>query len=331
LLSLLTISAHGIPMQGQAHSHDELHCGSPDTSEEALNAIDGVMARFAANICPKVKSSDVPMCGNNKQGTATMSTIPTVVHILHTSTGEGNISLARVEENIAIMNNDFAGRGMYTNTNFRFNLINVNRVQNDLWASNMIVMEQVFKPALSVSPIDTLNIYVGIMQGGVVGMCYFPYMHFPDDPMHGCLVHHEGWVGGNLAPYNEGQCAVHEVGHGLGLQHCWQGSCNFNGDHVNDTSPQETNSRGCPDPVPESCEPGFPDNIHNHMDYSDDSCRYEFTPGQSDRMDHVVATFHPGYLHETIRDAIAKADPHAWDEAKAFAGAYKEQHHLGNN
>jgi hypothetical protein len=288
--------------------------------------MDSIMQRFAENVCSKVESSKVPMCRQSKSEAAQMSTIPTVIHVLFTSAGEGNISQARVEENIAIMNNDFAGRGQYTNTNFRFQLIETNRVENDMWASNMIVMEQLFKPVLSVSPIDTLNIYIGIMEGGVVGMCYFPYMHFPDDPMHGCLVHHEGWVGGNLSPYNLGQCATHEVGHGLGLQHVWQGSCAFNGDHVNDTSPQETNSRGCPDPIPQSCVEGMFDNIHNHLDYSDDHCRHEFTPGQSDRMDHVVATFHPGYLHPSIRQAIFNADPHAWDEAEAFARAYKAKY-----
>jgi len=305
-------------------------CATPEVNDDVLNQVQQVLENFSSRVCaiPSLRST-VPMCSPFSSSPSFISTIPTVVHVLHATDGRGNVSDDRVFEQMAILNNDFAGRpadGDFMNTNFRFALQQINRVENDLWFSSMIVMEQIFKPEISVSPIDTLNIYFGEMNGGVAGMCYFPYMHPPMDPMHGCLVHHESVIGGNQHPYASGQTTVHEVGHGLGCQHVWQGGCRVNGDHVNDTSPQETNSRGCPDPIPESCEVGKPDNIHNHMDYSDDDCRWYFTPGQSARFDHVVSTFHPGYLHPAIRQAIETALPGAWAEAEQFASYYKQKY-----
>jgi hypothetical protein len=60
--------------------------------------------------------------------------------------------------------------------------------------------------------------------------------------------------------------------------------CNSMGDGVSDTPRQRSATKGCP-ARRDSCpfRRGL-DPIHNYMDYSDDVCMTEFTPGQGDRM-----------------------------------------------
>jgi hypothetical protein len=89
--------------------------------------------------------------------------------------------------------------------------------------------------------------------------------------------------------------AVHEVGHWLGLLHVFQSqtgiACDPNdkNDYVADTPQLEDMDYGtfgqCPSDNTDTCPllPGK-DPIHNHMDYSSDSCRNQFTQGQIDRM-----------------------------------------------
>ena len=75
--------------------------------------------------------------------------------------------------------------------------------------------------------------------------------------------------------YDEGQTAVHETGHWLGLLHTFQGySCSGPGDYIDDTPQQSQSTDGCPNTIPlkDSC-PSLPgmDAIHNFMDYSTDA------------------------------------------------------------
>jgi hypothetical protein len=163
---------------------------------------------------------------------------------------------------------------------------------------------------------STLNVYtVGFNNDGargLLGYATFPatYSSNPDDD--GIVLHYATLPGGSQEPYNKGQTLTHEVGHWVGLYHTFQDGCD-GGDQVDDTPAEAEPSSGCPEgrntcpnrtgvdreqafpplftselcfahPVP------FPA-IHNYMDYSDDACLTEFTPGQIVRLKNQISTF----------------------------------------
>ncbi len=88
------------------------------------------------------------------------------------------------------------------------------------------------------------------------------------------------------APYNLGRTLTHEVGHYFLLDHIWGNGCNQD-DGVADTPGQASDYGGCPNVGASSC--GTTDMHMNYMDYTNDACMYMFSNGQAVRMENYVS------------------------------------------
>ena len=217
-------------------------------------------------------------------------TIPVWVHVLRSSTTTGNVSNARIAQQIAVLNEAFAGLtgGKGTDTPFRFELAGTTRTTNATWYNSCDAsgIEAQMKSALRRGGAETLNIYSCNPGSGLLGWATFPSWYADDPDSDGVVVLDQSLPGGNAAPYDLGDTATHEVGHWLGLYHTFQGGCSTPGDQAAGTPAEASAAFGCPSRTTDSCpELAGRDPVRNFMDYVDDACMWEFTAGQSTRMD----------------------------------------------
>ena len=198
--------------------------------------------------------------------------------------------------NAAYAGADPAAGASSANTPFRFEIVGVDRTTNAAWFNAAIGSpeEREMKTALHVGGADTLNFYVTNAGGTLLGWATFPFWYEGDPQMDGVVVLYSSLPGGNCCEprtYNLGDTGTHEVGHWLGLFHTFQGGCaaNYN-DFVEDTPSERKPAFGCPVGLDSCPKPGL-DPIENFMDYSEDTCMYKFTPGQSARADALSAFY----------------------------------------
>jgi PKD repeat protein len=228
----------------------------------------------------------------NAPGTmAAITTIPVAIHVVRSNSGAWDVSDTQINNQMAVLNAAYAG------TNFQFSLASVDRTNNTNWSQHTMgsANEANMKNALAVSPATTLNIYFCNIGGGLLGYATFPWSYAENSNMHGVVCLYSSVPGGTAAPYNEGDTATHEVGHFVGLYHTFQGGCSGNGDFVGDTPAEASPAYGCPEGR-NTCSGAGNDPIHNFMDYTDDYCMYEFTAGQSARMDAQMALYRPSMV-----------------------------------
>ncbi|MBV6653223.1 MAG: zinc metalloprotease, partial [Mameliella sp.] len=257
-------------------------------------------------------------------------TIPVVVHVVYNTASE-NISMAQIQSQIDVLNDDFRRlnadasstpsdfQPIAADSEIEFCLATVDPQGNPTdgvtrtqTSSSSFGTNNTVKFSSSGGqdawPADQyMNFWVCDISGGILG-----YAQFPGGPAStdGIVVDYLyfGTIGTATAPFDLGRTATHEVGHYLNLRHIWgDGNCNVD-DLVADTpragNPNYTGG-SCNYPGPNSCNEGpgdLPDMFQNYMDYSDDGCMNLFTLGQKVRM---RALFEPGGFRESLINSTA--------------------------
>src|SRR5215203_900538 len=261
------------------------HCGTRHLDESTAAQYEAALTNFNSRRSPGQirKSGSV--------------TIGVFFHVVNKGDGiaNGDVPAKWLRDQIDVLNAAYAGAdpvagAASANTPFRFEIVGVDRTTNAAWFNAGIgsAEEREMKAALHVGGADTLNFYVNNAGGNYLGWATFPFWYEGDPLMDGVVVLYSSLPGGNCCTdrvYNLGDTGTHEVGHWLGLFHTFQGGCAavYN-DFVSDTPAERKPAFGCPAGL-DSCPGAGADPIENFMDYSEDSCMYQFTAGQSARME----------------------------------------------
>ena len=263
------------------HSHAERMCGTPTPSAQEVLASVAQVERWLAN------NPQHPSLGGS------VVTIPVAMHIITSgdTPAQGNIPDAWITAQMDVLNDAFLDMG------FQFVVAFQQRVNNPAWRgiTNGSAGEAAMKQALAINPARYLNFYTSSLGNSLLGWATFPAAGVENSFMQGVVVLDQSLPGGSAAPYNIGDTGTHEVGHYVGLFHTFQGGCadGSGGDGVADTPAEASPAFGCP--TGRNTCPALPglDPITNFMDYSDDFCMVEFSPGQRTRALALMNQYRP--------------------------------------
>jgi Pregnancy-associated plasma protein-A len=263
-------------------------CATPNPDAETIAVVE-------KRISDKMLLQGRDLRDTSAQRPAGTVTIKVFFHVIRKglTAAEGNIPESMIDAQLAVLNRAFAGTapgGAGAPTPFRFvKTAATTRTTNATWytAGLGTTAELQMKSALRRGTVRELNIYLNSPGGGLLGWATFPwdYDTEPDAPkLDGVVLLNQSLPGGSAAPYNQGDTGTHEVGHWFGLFHTFQNGCGIAGDRISDTPAEASPAAGCP-VGRNTCGAAGNDPIRNFMDYTDDSCMFQFTPKQANRAD----------------------------------------------
>lgn len=285
-------------------------CGSLQKMEQSLAEHPELRAEYES-----IQYNEAQMISQNAFNKVTgVITIPVVVHVLYRTTA-GNISQTRVQEQIDVLNLDYARQNADTTLtpagfksvagdcqiqfclatrdpqgNTTDGIIRTQTTTSNIGNTNQYYGATNGSPAWDRT--KYMNIWVCEIGGGILGFAYKPGT--APASYDGIVIDYRyfGKTGAS-APFNRGRTATHEVGHWLGLDHIWgdDGNACSGSDGVADTPNQADEYYNCPTfPQFDACTPSGNGNMFmNYMDYVNDACMNMFTQGQCAKMNTALS------------------------------------------
>jgi len=283
-------------------------CASYEVLEEQLQADPGLRARMndIENFTDRFSKSPAM-----QRLSGDSMIIPVVVNVVYKTAAE-NISLAQIQSQIDVLNEDFRSTNadisqvpsLFTavkagDTKIRFVLDQVIRkaTTKKSWSTNDAVKKTAQGGINPTSPTTKLNLWACTLGNGILGYAQFPGGSSATDGVvilnkaFGSRAKYPG--GYYTSTYDLGRTATHEVGHWFNLRHIW-GDATCGNDQVGDTPLHTGANYGCPAANLKSTCTGTPVMMTmNYMDYTDDACMYMFSAGQKTRMQATWAVGGP--------------------------------------
>jgi hypothetical protein len=247
------------------------------------------------------------------RGSRAVITIPTVFHVVY-KTADENIPDARIYEQIARLNKDFAAlndevlgtnlnnvpsefRNLIANIEVQFclaqrtptgtatNGINRKLTTVTSWGTSTNLKNSSKGGVTIWDRSKYLNIWVCNIGNGSTGYAQLPAN--TTSSTDGVVLDYRvvGVNSNTIWPgYNLGRVGTHEVAHWLGLDEIW-GNTTCGTDNVSDTPVHNALNTGCPVyPHLSTCTGTPVEMTMNFMDLTNDACRYMFTLGQKARI-----------------------------------------------
>lgn len=289
----------------------ELECGAGELHDYLMQT-DSLYRKGNLQMETQIKSYlDTPKINRN---TAVTHTIPVVVHVIHLGEALGygtNISSAVITSAIAKLNSDFAtSAGTGINMELQFCLATIDPNGNPTTGINRIngasvanyaasginystctsaANETAIKNLSKWPGEDYYNIWVvNKICGGWGG-----YAYLPSNPAN----ENDGTVIPSIYMNNLDGALTHELGHGFGLYHTFEGdnndncpvniSCSTYGDKVCDTPPHKKNN--CSSTNSCSTTGTWDNSLRNFMSYC--GTKNRFTQGQKNRVQASLTVF----------------------------------------
>ncbi|CAE6483076.1 unnamed protein product [Rhizoctonia solani] len=252
---------------------------------------DDVMLLAESDFSSKLQLDDDPEFKNSGTSKPVTLNVHWNVIAADKTLKNGYVPKSQIVKNIEATNKHYAKSGI------RLKLVSVDYTINPDWFNNMFfntTEESEAKTKLRKGGPADVNVYTAGFRSetanGTLGYATFPFSYAEDPKNDGIVILFSTLPGGSTPKLNQGKTFTHELGHWLGLYHTFQGGCKGPGDQVNDTPPEAEAAYGC-DYGRDTCPGGGKDSIHNFMNYSDDACLTEFTPGQFKRLKQQIKLY----------------------------------------